>query len=180
MHSERDTELLIQCRQGDRPAMDTLVSHYERSVYNVSYRLLGDRDDACEATRIAFIKTFEKIHRMDEQTNFFSWLYRFTVNQSAALLKRRRSVPQVAEMTADIPETEASFPQRQINDHVQQVLMELSSDLRNVLVLKHFTECSYRQIAEILQIPEKKVTSRLYSARQVLKNELTAREVLSI
>ncbi len=172
MHKERDSKLVLQCKQGDRPAMETLVAHYERSVFNVSYRLLGDRDHACNVTRIAFIKTFANIQRVDEKTIFFIWLYRFAVNESAKQLKFK-----TREYKVDQEKTGA--PQSELNDQVQQPMMRLSPDLRNVLVLKYFTECSYAQIADILQLPEKQMKSRLYEARQKLQNDLVAGEVLS-
>ena len=65
----------------------------------------------------------------------------------------------------------------QLHDFIQAALMELQHDYRAVIVLRHFADCSYEQVAEILHVPEKTIKSRLYSARQVMKEKLSAKGI---
>jgi RNA polymerase sigma-70 factor (ECF subfamily) len=176
MHDERDTALLEDCKKGDRLALDSLVRRYERTVFNAAYRMLGNPDDAADVTQTTFLKAFENLDRYDPKYKFFSWIYRIAVNESINQINKRNRFEPMDEKAAALtrgPEDLADAG-RQGNE-VQAVLLELTEDHRAVVVLRHFTECSYRQIGEILQIPEKTVKSRLFSARQQMKDRLQGR-----
>jgi RNA polymerase sigma-70 factor (ECF subfamily) len=107
-----------------------------------------------------------------------SWIYRIAVNESINQLKRiRKQLPlgesEATEDAGPDDELDAGYLSREIQDG----LMSLNEDYRTVIVLRHFSDCSYRQISEILRIPEKTVKSRLYSARQLMKDQLIANGV---
>jgi len=153
--------------------MSQLVSHYQQPVFNAAYRILGNLDDAADATQTVFLKVFEHISDYDEKFKFFSWIYRIAVNECLNQVKKRR--PQesfddsaVSPWQGPAEELDSNW----LRERVQDALMSLGDDYRTVLVLKHITSCSYQQISEILQLPEKTVKSRLYSARQLLKKAL--------
>jgi RNA polymerase sigma-70 factor (ECF subfamily) len=153
--------------------MSQLVSQYQRPVYNAAYRILGNVDDAADTTQIVFIKVFEHIADYDSRFKFFSWIYRIAINESLNQVKKRRNQEPLADSQASPwrgPEEELDAAR--LSGRVQGALMLLSDDYRTVVVLKHITGCSYQQISEILQLPEKTVKSRLYSARQLMKNTL--------
>ena len=178
MVNSRDHSLVERCRKGDRQALEALVGEYERPVYNAAYRILGNPDDAADATQSAFLKAFENLDRYDPQYKFFSWIYRIAVNESINQLKRlRRQQPLEEGEAADGPGPDDSVEAGHLERELQAGLMALNEDYRTVIVLRHFSECSYRQIAEILQIPEKTVKSRLYSARHLMKDQLIANGV---
>ena len=80
MHKDEDAALVDGCRRGDRRAMSRLVSHYQQPVFNAAYRILGNLDDAADATQTVFLKVFEHISDYDEKFKFFSWIYRIAVN----------------------------------------------------------------------------------------------------
>ncbi|MGH8164914.1 MAG: RNA polymerase sigma factor, partial [Rhodanobacteraceae bacterium] len=113
----------------------------------------------------------------------FSWIYRIAVNEAIDRLKRRLRSNPVAVDVADLPLASAERGPEQVagdgqtHDLIQAALLELPPDHRAVIVLRHFSECSYEQMAEILHIPEKTVKSRLYSARQEMRLLLSARGV---
>ena len=178
MGNSRDHLLVKQCRKGDRRALEALVGEYQKPVYNAAYRILGNRDDAADATQSAFLKAFENLHRYDPRYKFFSWIYRIAVNESINQLKRsRRQQPLGDEEAGSDPGPAHAVEAGDLSREIQDGLMGLSEDYRTVIVLRHFSECSYRQISEILQIPEKTVKSRLYSARQLMKDRLVAHGV---
>ncbi|MDH3588507.1 MAG: sigma-70 family RNA polymerase sigma factor [Gammaproteobacteria bacterium] len=173
MHKERENELVEACQKGDRNAMDILVRHYERTVYNAAYRMLGNPDDAADVTQVTFIKALEHIDRFNPKFKFFSWIYRIAVNESINQLKRRKSTESVSDIqAAPGPGPDEMLHSEQVGKEVQAVLMSLREEYRSVVVLKYFSGCSYREIGEILQIPEKTVKSRLFSARQQMKDRL--------
>jgi RNA polymerase sigma-70 factor (ECF subfamily) len=147
-------------------------------MFNAAYRILGNPDDAADATQSAFLKAFENLHRYDPKYKFFSWIYRIAVNESINQLKRsRRQQPLDEHEAGNDPGPVHAVEAGDLSREIQDGLMGLSEDYRTVIVLRHFSECSYRQISEILQIPEKTVKSRLYSARQLMKDRLVAHGV---
>jgi RNA polymerase sigma-70 factor (ECF subfamily) len=103
----------------------------------------------------------------------FSWIYRIALNEAINQLNRRRKLEPLGEPPyPDGDVLQESLAASQLSHEVQAVLMELQEDQRTVIVLRYFTECSYRQIGEILELPEKTVKSRLFTARQQLKDLL--------
>lgn len=173
MHKDKDAALVKSCQLGDRRAMAQLISQYQRPVFNAAYRILGDMDDAADATQTVFLKVFEHIADYDQKFKFFSWVYRIAINESLNQVKKRRSQESLDDSQASPWQGPAEeFDTAQLCKKVQGALMLLNDDYRAVVVLKHMSGCSYQQIGEILQLPEKTVKSRLYSARQLMKKTL--------
>lgn len=180
MRKDKDAALVIDCRRGDRRAMSQLVSQYQRPVFNAAYRILGNLDDAADTTQTVFLKVFEHISEYDQKFKFFSWVYRIAINESLNQVKKRRSQESLDDGQASPWQGPAeTLDTRKLCERVQDALMLLSEDYRTVVVMKHISGCSYQQISEILQIPEKTVKSRLYSARQLLKKTLENDRVVS-
>ncbi len=177
MHKDRDAALVNDCKRGDRRALAQLVSQYERPVYNAAYRILGNADDAADTTQTVFLKVFEHIGDYDPKFRFFSWIYRISINESLNQVKKRRHQEPLAESQASPWRSpEEHLESKRLCNRVQGALMELNGDYRTVIILKHMSGCSYLQISEILQIPEKTVKSRLYTARQLMKKSFLATE----
>jgi RNA polymerase sigma-70 factor (ECF subfamily) len=173
MYKDRDAALLIDCKLGDRQAMSNLVSHYQKPVFNAAYRILGNSDDAADITQTVFLKVFEHIDDYDPKFKFFSWVYRIAINESLNQVKKRRKQEPLADSEISPWQSPAQeLESKWLCERVQRALMSLNADYRTVVVLKHISGCSYQQISEILQIPEKTVKSRLYTARQLLKKTL--------
>lgn len=177
MHKDSDTALVNDCKRGDRKAMAQLVSQYERPVFNAAYRILGNTDDAADVTQTVFLKVFEHIADYDPKFRFFSWIYRIAINESLNQIKKRRHQEPLADsQVSPWRSPEEHLESKRLCNRVQVAMMALNEEYRTVVVLKHMSGCSYQQISEILQIPEKTVKSRLYSARQLMKKSLQVTE----
>ena len=178
MVSSREHALIERCRSGDRQALEALIGEYTKPVYNAAYRILGSPDDAADVTQAVFLKAIENLDRYDPRYKFFSWIYRIAVNESINQLKRdRKGQPLDDNEISATHSPEATVEAASLSREIQDGLMTLTEDYRAVIVLRHFSECSYRQISDILQIPEKTVKSRLYSARQSMREILQSRGV---
>ena len=178
MHKDKDAALVKSCIQGDRRAMSQLVNQYQRPVFNAAYRILGNKDDAADATQTVFLKVFEHITDYDQKFKFFSWVYRIAINESLNQVKKRRAQESLDDSQASPWQGPAEeLDSRRLCKKVQGALMLLNDEYRTVVVLKHMSGCSYQQISEILQLPEKTVKSRLYSARQLMKKTLMSDEI---
>ena len=149
------------------------MGDYERPVYNAAYRIVGNPDDAADVTQVVFLKAFEQLDQYKPEFKFFSWIYRIAINESINQIKRNRKHVSLDDREISDSRSPVDFVGAEdISRGIQESLMELQEDYRTVVVLRHFSECSYRQISEILHIPEKTVKSRLYSARQLMKEQL--------
>jgi RNA polymerase sigma-70 factor (ECF subfamily) len=174
MSKTDDTKLIERCRSGDREAFEALLMEYQKPVFNAAYRMLNSRDDAQDVTQTVFLKVFENFDKYDPSRRFFSWIYRITLNESINWLgKTNRLEPLVVEATDEGKRPDEQLDTDQTSTSVQAALMTIKSEYRSVVILKHFLGCSYAEISQVLEIPENKVKSRLYSARQQLKDALT-------
>lgn len=172
--------MVRDCQRGDRRGLDALVRQYQRPVYNAVFRMLGNADEAADVTQTAFLKALENLDRFDPRYRFFSWIYRIALNEAIDQLKRsKRFEPMLEPPAADSDRPQDEVARSQASVHVQTALMELKEELRAVIILRYFTECSYHQIGEILELPDKTVKSRLFTARQRLKEQLEQHGVLS-
>jgi RNA polymerase sigma-70 factor (ECF subfamily) len=168
-----DADLVTQVQQGDRKAFGMLVAKYEKPIYNTAYRMLHNADDAADITQTAFVKAFEKIDSYNPSYKFFNWLYRITVNESLNTINRRKRRRDFEyDPPARTPTPDEDLQLTEIGHLLQGALNVMSFDHRVVIVLKHLMLLSYSEIAGILDIPEKTVKSRLFTARQVLRKQL--------
>lgn len=171
--SDVDLELVEKVRRGDKDAFAAIVGRYQTTVFNAAYRIVGNAEDAADITQATFIKVFENIASFDPSFRFFSWLYRISVNESLNFRKGRRQAASLeVEPASSQPGPYEDFRQLERCEHLERALSVLSYDHRVVIVLKHLVMLSYRDIAGILDLPEKTVKSRLFAARQALHRQL--------
>jgi RNA polymerase sigma-70 factor (ECF subfamily) len=168
MQDQDDAALAARAASGDTAAFEVLVARYQRVLFSVAHRMLGDRDDAADATQTAFFKAYKRLGSFDPRFRFYSWIYRILLNEC---LNVRRDAKVHEAISPDLPgngSPDAGIEAGERRRLVQRALMKLPQDDRQVIVLRHFGELSYDDIAEILHIPAKTVKSRLYTARQRL------------
>jgi RNA polymerase sigma-70 factor (ECF subfamily) len=179
LKAHTDAELVRECLSGNPRAFEALVRKYEKPIYNVALRILRDPDDAMDIAQTVFVKAYEKLESFDEKREFFSWIYRIAINESInASKKARRQDEYESGVTAALPPSQEEQRNAEIlSEEIERAIEVLTLDYRMVIVLRHFHDFSYQEIAEILDIPEKTVKSRLFTARQQLKDILTARGV---
>jgi RNA polymerase sigma-70 factor (ECF subfamily) len=168
-----DAQLAERARRGDRLAFAALVERYQKVLYNLSLRMLDDPDEARDATQSALVKAFLGISGFDPSRRFYSWIYRIGLNECLNSLRRQRAREELDESMPS--EGEAPHEQMLREEQTREIraaLRCLSDTDRAVIVLRHYLDRSYREIAEILDLPEKTVKSRLFSARQRLASLL--------
>lgn len=171
-NDDLDRALVRRFLDGERAAGDELVNRYHRSVFNVALRMLGNVQDAEDVAQTAFGNAFAALDSYDPRYRFFSWIYRMTVNESLNTLKRRRNVVSL-DGSFDVPAPGAiSQSAAETEERVGSALLELKPDDRAVVVLRHFVSFSYEEISDVLGVPVKTVKSRLFTARERLRQSL--------
>jgi len=183
---------LDRAREGDRDAFGRLVRRHQRRVYAAALHILGNHSDADDVTQESFVRAYRGLSSFDGRADFFTWLYRITVNTALNALrggKRGAALQQRGQTESDHiggrPESlgqAAPDPAQkaQLTGELARVLdavSQLSAPLRVTLVLATIEELPHKQIAEILEIPEGTVAWRINEARRLLKLRLSTETV---
>jgi RNA polymerase sigma-70 factor, ECF subfamily len=176
-----EVQLITAAQAGDTDAFSELVRLYSRRVYRLAYSFLHNVDDASDIVQEVFLRAYRSLARFDTSRAFYPWLHRITRN----LCINRRSLKANTEGTLPVEELLPAAGYDPLattlrNEELEQLriaVTNLPEMHREIIVLKHFQECSYAEIAEILDVPIGTVMSRLYNARQKLKALLTEAEV---
>jgi len=168
MTERDDAAIVTSCLSGDVDAFGVLVERYQRVVYNLALRMLGNPEDAHDAAQTAFLRAWQSLARFDPQRRFFSWIYRITMNECLNQIARRRHDEPVEGDVPGADDPADRVEARETSEQIDRALRALTLEHREVVVLRHFVDMSYDEIAEALLIPEKTVKSRLYEARQRL------------
>jgi RNA polymerase sigma-70 factor (ECF subfamily) len=180
MTDDPDAALVLESRAGDRSAFERLVARHARSVFNAAYRILNHREDATDVTQTTFLRAYEHLDRCDPAQRFSGWLYRIAVNESLDVARARgRAEPMLDDPESDRDEPDETAAHGQLDAGLQRALMAIKVEYRTLVVLKHVQDRSYEEIAAILDCPVKTVKSRLFIARQALREVLARRGLLA-
>jgi RNA polymerase sigma-70 factor (ECF subfamily) len=173
-----DAVLVERSLGGDTRAFGDLVGKYQGPVFNIALRLTHDADEANDVAQATFVKAFEKLQTFDTKRKFFSWLYRIAVNESLSACQRlNRREPIREDVAAEEAGTDDAAGEKETASRVLMALQELKLDLRAVIVLRHFQNLSYQEIGQVLDLPERTVKSRLFTARTMLRDILVKRGI---
>lgn len=174
--------MLERCAEGDASAWEVLVRMHERRVFNVCYRFTNSNSDAQDLTQEVFLRVFRTVKTFRARGGSFdSWMARLTRNLLIDNHRRRRQdrmtdpleprLPLLKERLAGCLWPDRLVLTRELHENLDARLRRLSPELREALVLRELEEMEYRQIAQVLGIPEGTVKSRLNRARAVLARE---------
>lgn len=164
-----DVVCVARCLRGDSSAFEPIVRRYQRVLFSVARRMLGNHEDAMDATQNVFVRAYQRLDTFDPNRRFFSWLYRIAVNECLNARRSRRP----DEGLTDRPADEGDSPLEAVvalerSESIDAALLRLSEEHRLVVVLRHFADLSYAEISDAIGVPEKTVKSRLFDARQRL------------
>jgi RNA polymerase sigma-70 factor (ECF subfamily) len=184
-----DAGFVARCRQGETEAFSFLVRRYQKKMLNVAYRMIGDYDDACDVVQEAFLSAWRAIGKFRGDARFSTWLCGIVLNRSKSRLAQRaaRSRSEGALPCDSSPSAEGclsdefycrepsvieQIEKREVASKVQECIIALDQEQREVLVLRDIQGFSYEEIAAMLKLPDGTVKSRLFRARSALKDGL--------
>lgn len=163
-----DEAVVRRCLGGDSAAFEPIVERYQRVLFTVALRMLGDREEASDATQNAFISAYRKLDTFDPKRRFFSWIYRILVNECLNNQRSRRPHEPVTADLAAAGNPADLFEAAERRRNVQAAILALPTEYREVIILRHFTGLSYEDIGDALGLPAKTVKSRLHTAKERL------------
>ncbi|MES1213152.1 MAG: RNA polymerase sigma factor [Singulisphaera sp.] len=174
------TELVRLCLAGDAAAATELVARFERPVFALCYRMLGQREDAEDVTQESFVRALRSLKSWDNAREFAPWLMAIAGNRCRTLLaaraRRPRAASEVERVEDTTPPPEAA---RHLAEEVERALAGIRPEYRQAFVMFHEQEMSYGEIAEAMGCPLGTIKTWVHRARRELVEQLRTREVLS-
>lgn len=172
MDEQQELIWLARARDGDQAAFCKLVEAYQRPVYNLAYRMLGDAAEAEDAAQETFVRMYTKLHTYQPERKLSSWVLSIAAHYCIDRLRRRRS----GWLSLDDEPLAAVFPsgqhgpedivlRRESHARVQEMLGELAPAYRVPLILRYWNDLSYEEIADVMGLSLQAVKSRLHRAR---------------
>jgi RNA polymerase sigma-70 factor (ECF subfamily) len=176
-----DSEAVRLCQQGNRQAYGYLVKTYMQRAYYCALGIVGSHEAALDISQDAFVRAFRAISRFEPEKQFFTWYYKILRNLCLNFVRNRkahaRSFSEINEyeigrLSDDEQNIDENLERKELRAQVRTALNSLKPQEREIIMLKDFQDYSYKEIADILDIPIGTVMSRLYNARKALKAKL--------
>ncbi len=182
---DNEKEWIRLARAGDQAAFGRLVNAYQKPVYNLTYRMLGDAAEAEEAAQEAFLRAYKYLESYDPNRAFSTWLFSIASHYCIDQLRKRRITwlsfkdeiattdnattgPTTIHLASYSPNPESVVAKQERAAHIQRMLDALSPTDRAAITLLYWYDYSYQEIAEVLDLTVSAVKSRLFRARRSL------------
>mgnify|MGYP006129411385 CR=1 FL=1 len=179
-----DSQLIELVNAGHTNAFNSLVLRYRDRVFSVVYNMTSNREDANDITQDVFVKAFHNIHRFQQKSTFFTWLYRIAVNTGISFIKKNRNRQffslenfeeegisgKLAEILSSRKHSRRELLLQELQEKLNEALQKLSVKHRTTVVLFEIEGLSHKDIGEILNCSEGTVRSRLHYAKNELQN----------
>ncbi len=184
-----DAILVKKSQEGDYKSFEELVKRYEKKVYNLAYRIMGNKEDASDVIQETFLQAFRKLRGFKGKAKFSTWLYRIAVN---ACLMRKRKQRKMQMVSLDLPiltkkEDEikrelrddwsksplATLENEEVKKTLSKAIDSLPEDYRTALLLRGLNGLSNEETAKVLNISIPALKSRLHRARLFLRDKLS-------
>lgn len=180
-----ETRLVLLARKGDRRAFAELVNLYADKLYQLAYRLTGNRQEAEDVVQETFLRVYRNLERYDEKLKFSTWIYRIAANLCIDRLRKRRAVYSLDAQSGEhedldgysmlpgddrTPESEVLLSETQ--QLVHRAIESLPPKYKSVAVLRYLQDLSLQEIADVLGIPVTTVKTRVHRAREFMRRKI--------
>lgn len=180
MQTEITDQLIENCLEGHQASYEALYQTYAPGIYRLCYGLLLNRQDAEDVSQEAFVYAFKNLHRYDaRRASFKTWLYTIAISRCRNLYRRKRpilmDIAQMFQLKIHGPQSESPesvAAEREVGDALEAALAGLSPRLREAIVLRYGHGLMYREIAEVMDCPQKTAESRVRLAHDALRGLL--------
>jgi len=190
--SNNEQLLLERSKAGDIAAFETLIEAYQKKIFNLAYRIVGNYDDAGDLAQEALIRIFRSIANFKEQSSFSTWVYRITTNVCLDDIRKKKNRRVLSldeeihvedgemkrQIMSDDPLPDEVAEKEELRHLVNSAIKGLPEEQRLVITLRDIQGLTYDEISEVLDCPSGTVKSRINRARQALKNVLLSKREL--
>ena len=182
-----DELLVSKAQTGDLAAYGELISRHQDRVYNMALKILNSPEDARDASQDIFIRVFKSLSSFDFRSSYTTWLYRVATNVCLDMLRKKnkelhQTLPLGEQKAFEIhlkdvsPGPEETCIEREKLKDLRKAINDLPEEHRVALVLHHYQGLSYKEVAEVLEIPENTVATRIHRAKKMLREVLLGGE----
>lgn len=172
---EKELGLVEKAQRGDQEAFSKLVEEYQGLIYNLAYRMCGEREEACDISQEAFLRAYEHLKKFQKRAKFSTWLYRIAINVAINHLKKKRpqDIPlEEITLSGQSPGPRREAESRELQEMVKGAIVKLPPLYRAVVVLYHQQGLSYEEIAAYTGCPLGTVKVHLFRAKEILRKIL--------
>ena len=176
---DNETAKLVEAaRGGDTEAFGRLVKKHMKKAYYISLGMTGNHDDAMDVSQNAFVKAFRGIRHLRSGDSFVPWFYSILRRETVSFYRKerrhRRHLPETNPVVLQIPDDSAENREnlREMTGIVWKAMQDLPAEQKEIVLLRHFQDLDYGEIAEILGISAGSVSSRLFYARKALQQKI--------
>ena len=186
-----DEIMLKKAKNGDPDAFENIIKEHQTMIYNIAYRISGNRDDAFDISQDAMLKMYKNLQYFEGTSKLSTWIYRIVTNTALDFMRKNRRHAVVSsldeatdseeaplQVQSDDPTPHEQLERKELMKAVENALSELSENHRAVLVLRDINGLSYEEIADILLCSEGTVKSRINRARKALQIILSKKKEL--
>lgn len=178
-----DEELVARSRSGDTESFNQLILRWERPIYALAYRVIGQEEDARDVAQETFLRAFRALPGFKGQAKFSSWIYRIALNLCRDWIRRKRRTP-VSQMPEDVDLADLAAEQgpsesvedlvarRELSAVVEEAMAVLPEEQRTAVILKEYHGMTFQEIADLQGVPLSTVKTRLYQGLSVLRKHL--------
>lgn len=184
--TDDDAALVASWRKGDVSSFEALVNRHQKRMFNIAFRITGDYDDACDVVQDVFVAAFRKIDAFRGEARFSTWLTSIAVNMSRNRYQQIRTKRMhepfsldstssgddcpVHEHPSSAPSALERLERKDLHEKLQGCIKALAAEFRETIVLRDLQDFSYDEICTILKVREGTVKSRLFRAREMVKD----------
>ncbi|TRZ36326.1 RNA polymerase sigma factor SigW [Niallia circulans] len=174
-----------QVIKGDQNAFGDIIDIYKDKVFQICYRMLGNRHEAEDISQEAFLRAYVNINRFNMDLKFSTWLYRIATNLCIDRIRKKKpdyyldaEVPgtdglnMYSQISSDTRLPEEDVESLELQALIQREISKLPEKYRSVIVLKYIEELSLNEISEILELPLGTVKTRIHRGREALRKQL--------
>jgi len=177
MSADRERQLVLRSKDGDREAFRELVELHMRQVYDLAFGFVNDHDDAEDVAQEVLVKVFHSIKSFRQEAEFSTWLYRIVANASLDRLKQRkrktnRQVPIGESESMELAANPDPIENLDYAAHIERALHELPTLQRAVVILRHIDGLPTRTVSEILKCSEGTVKTHLHRGLKKMRTLL--------
>ncbi|CAH0280391.1 MULTISPECIES: RNA polymerase sigma factor SigW [Peribacillus] len=178
-------ERINQVLKGDHNAFGEIVEIYKDKVFQICFRMLGNRQEAEDLAQEAFVRAFVNIRSFNITMKFSTWLYRIATNLCIDRLRKKKpdyyldaevagaeGLNMYSQIASDMAKPEEEVESLELQETIQVEIMKLPEKYRSVIVLKYIEELSLKEISEILDLPVGTVKTRIHRGREALRKQL--------
>lgn len=158
MINKSDIDLITEFKEGNQEAFNTLVRKYQKKVYWIARKMLGNHEDADDVVQDVFVKVYRSLNSFRHDSSFYTWLYRITVNFSISAIRRKKIVDWIKfdDVFPTLKKNDAEnnphfgLENKEMNTLIEKAIEKLPVKQKQVFILRYYNELPYEEISKIL------------------------------